>query len=255
MSAAAKPALGSSEPALGSGSVSVIVMAFNEVSSLRSVVDEIEAALMASDRPFEVLIIDDGSSDGTADLSDRLASERSAVRAIHHPVNRGIGEVYRSGFAAARGDYVTFLPADGQFPASVVTDFAERMSSVDIVLGYIPAQGRNRTPTAKLLSAAEKALFRLMFGRLPRFQGIMMFRRTLLQSLRLETSGRGWGILLELIVKASRANLPIVSARTPLRGRMAGTSKVNNLKTVLANLQQALSIWRRTTLSSRHGVR
>lgn len=255
MSMAAKPALGSAEPSLGSGSVSVIVMAFNEVSSLPSVVDEIEVALRASHRSYEILIIDDGSTDGTAELTDRLASGRSAVRVIHHSANRGIGEVYRSGFAAARGDYVTFLPADGQFPASVVTEFADRMSSVDLVLGYIPAQGRNRTPIAKLLSAAEKTLFRLMFGRLPRFQGIMMFRRTLLHSLRLETSGRGWGILLELIVKASRANLPIVSAPTPLRGRMAGTSKVNNLKTVVANLQQALSIWRRATLSSRHRVR
>lgn len=224
--------------------VTVIVMAYNEAASLEAVVEEILADARAHGLRAELVIVDDGSTDGTTQIADRLAATRDGVVAIHHGVNRGIGEVYGSGFGAATGDYVTFLPADGQFFPSVVSEFAECMAAADLVLGFLPEQAGSRSLTGKALSAAECAFMWMLFGRLPRFQGVMMFRRSLLEQLGVRAGGRGWGVLRELVVRASRARLRVISVPTRLRPRASGGSKVNNLATVWSNVRQAVALRR-----------
>jgi glycosyltransferase involved in cell wall biosynthesis len=155
--------------------VTVIVMAYNEAVTLESVVQEIGDTLASAALDGEILIVDDGSRDGTCAIADTCAAKDARVRVIHHEVNRGVGEVYRSGFFAARGALVTFLPADGQFPATVVTMMVDEAREADLVLGYLPDQQGTRSITGKLLSAAEKMFYRVLFGAMPRFQGVLMF--------------------------------------------------------------------------------
>jgi dolichol-phosphate mannosyltransferase len=228
-------------PTTATPDISVIVMAYNEVASLGSVVSEIDCAFAETSWEHETIIVDDGSTDGTGRVADELAPSTANAVVVHHPRNLGIGEVYRSGFTAARGRYVTFLPADAQFPATIVTDFAARMGNADLVLGYLPE--RRRSPLARALSGGERLLYSLMFGKLPRFQGIMMFRRELPSDLRVTLGGRGWGVLMEIIVRAKRRGLRIESVPTPIRPRQSGHSKVTNLRSVVANLRQAGRLW------------
>lgn len=221
---------------------SVIIMAYNEAATIESVVREIENVILPAGYAYETLIVDDGSRDGTGEIAERLAAERPHVRVQHHPVNRGLGEVYRTGFAAVRGEYVTFLPADGQFPATIVRDFIPLMQTADLVLGYLPE--RKSSLFAKALSKAERLVYWSLFGRLPAFQGILMFRRQMLEALNLRPSGRGWGILMEIIVKSKRAGYRIISVPNELRPRRSGESKVNNVRAVVANLRQAIQLRR-----------
>jgi glycosyltransferase involved in cell wall biosynthesis len=76
--------------------VTVIVMAYNEAVTLESVVQEIGDTLSSASLDYEILIVDDGSKDGTSAISDACAAKDERVRVIHHEVNRGVGEVYRS---------------------------------------------------------------------------------------------------------------------------------------------------------------
>jgi dolichol-phosphate mannosyltransferase len=165
------------------------------------------------------------------------------VRVIHHPENRGLGGVYRTGFEGARGDLVTFFPADGQFPAEIIASFHPLMSHYDLVLGYLP--NRDGSLVARGLSAAEKVLYRVLFGPMPRFQGVFMLRRAVLASLSLETTGRGWGVVMEMVLRVSRGGHRVTSVATSLRARRSGRSKVNNPHTVLANLRQVVALRRR----------
>jgi dolichol-phosphate mannosyltransferase len=216
-------------------------MAFDEVENLEPMVREVRAALDRLGAPAEILIVDDGSTDGTAALAERLASEVAGTRVIHHPRNRGLGGVYRTGFAEARGDLLTFFPADGQFPASIVEAFVPAMEGRDLVVGDV---ARRDAFLGRLLSAAERAVYRILFGPLPRFQGIFMVRRDALRQLPLRSEGRGWVIVMEMIVRGVRAGWSIEGRHTALRRRRSGTSKVQNARTVWANLRQVLALRR-----------
>lgn len=218
-------------------------MAYNEAANLEAVVREIRDGLDRLGPGHEILIVDDGSSDGTGAAADALAREMADVRVIHHASNGGLGAVYRTGFDQARGDFLTFFPADGQFPATIVAQFVPLMADADLVLGWFEQRGEPRL--ARLLSACERAFYALLFGPLPRFRGILMLRRSFLAGVPLVSRGRSWVVLMELIIKAARSGARMQSATTPIRPRASGASKVRNLRTILANVLQVLDLRRR----------
>lgn len=217
------------------------VFAWNEVATLESVVREIHGVVSAMGVPFEVLLIDDGSTDGSRELGDRLAGELEHVRAVPHVDNQGLGAVYRTGFEQARGAFVTFFPGDGQFPATIISQFHPHTARHDLVLGYLP----RRTDLMGLaLSATERVLYGVLFGKMPRFQGIFMAKTSSLRALQLRSSGRGWAIVMEMILRAQRGRWPTISLPTAYRPRSHGVSKVNNLRSVSNNFKQLVQLRR-----------
>jgi glycosyltransferase involved in cell wall biosynthesis len=227
--------------------LTVVVLAYNEEDTLERTCQEILETITTLSLSTEVLIVDDGSTDRTGVLSDKLAATDGRVRVVHHCPNLGLGGVYRTGFAQSRGKYVTFLPADGQYPAAIIGEFLPFMSTFDMVLGYLPK--RESSLLAKGLSAGERLLYRILLGPMPKFQGILMFRRSLLSNHLLLSQGRGWAVLLEFILKCTRAGCRVKNVPTEVRSRTHGSSKVNNVATVLSNLRQVFAL--RRTLGRR----
>jgi len=220
--------------------ISAIVMTYNEVKSLDATASELSMSLAGLGCSYEIIIVDDGSSDGSASLADSLAKSIKGVRVIRHNSNKGLGGVYSTGFNNAKGDLVTFFPADGQFPADIIKQFVSSIKNTDMVLGYLP--NRKSSLIAKVLSLSEKILYCLLFGPLPKFQGVMMFRRQLLEKIQLKSKGRSWAVLMELIIRTKRNGYKIISVPTQFRSRASGVSKVNNLSTVWENLTAVISL-------------
>jgi glycosyltransferase involved in cell wall biosynthesis len=215
-------------------------MAWNEVENLRDVVLELAEELQRLGKSHEILIIDDGSTDGTAEEADRLANGSLIIRVIHHRSNQGLGGVYRTGFTEAHGDWLTYFPADGQFPAAILGRYAVHMDEVDMVLGYLV--GRERPLAGRFLSFSERILLNLLFGHFPHFQGILLFRRELLHQHTLVSQGRGWIVLMEFILRAIRHGARHRCVPIPLRPRRSGSSKVNNLRSIGSNLRQLITL-------------
>jgi glycosyltransferase involved in cell wall biosynthesis len=222
--------------------VTVVLAAFNEADNLESVVKEISGVLRTIVPASELLIVDDGSTDATAQIADELAVDIPGVRVVHHSCNLGLGGVYRTGFREAAGECVTFFPADGQFPGSVIPLLLAAIQDCDMVLGYLPQ--RSRPFVSRALSLSERALHRLLLGRIPRFQGVLMFRRRLLEEVELKSDGRGWAVLFEFIIRVHRSGWRVRSMQTEVRPRLSGSSKVNNLRTIRENLFQVLALRR-----------
>ena len=220
--------------------ISTFVMAYNEADNLHITARELLGTLGETGKPYELVIIDDGSRDGTGSIADEIAKNMKDVRVIHHKNNKGLGGVYRTGFSSALGEYITFFPADGQFPAAIIKDCLPLMDRVDLALGYIPK--RKSSLMSKGLSFFERAFLTVLFGKLPRFQGILMFKKSILEKIDLKSSGRGWTVLMELIIRAKRLGLKMESLPTEIRPRLSGVSKVNNLSNVWSNLAQALNL-------------
>jgi glycosyltransferase involved in cell wall biosynthesis len=201
-------------------------MAYNEAPSLAATVAEVQSVMPDA----EILVIDDGSSDATPAICADLSA-----RVIRFPENRGLGEVYRTGFREAAGDWVTFWPADGQFPASILADFLPRMATHDMVLGVVPSGW---------LSVVERWLYRLLFGPMPRFQGVLMVRTAKVRSLPLVSEGRSWVVVMEMLIRARRAGWYIESRPTPLRPRTHGRSKVRSLHVIMSHLRALVALRR-----------
>jgi hypothetical protein len=114
------------------------------------------------------------------------------------------------------------------------------MAEADLVLGYIPDRGGSFV--ARALSAGERGLYRLLFGAFPRFQGVFMLRRRALDGLGLRSEGRGWTVVMEMILRVARAGHRVRSVPTDFRPRRSGASKVLDLTTVWSNLRQVLEL-------------
>jgi glycosyltransferase involved in cell wall biosynthesis len=220
--------------------ITIAILTYNEEKTLNNVVKEVYDVLTTIKGNHEILIINDGSRDNTGKVATKLAKQLDWVKVVEHSANMGLGAAYRTGFSEASGDLLTFWPADGQFDPSIIKKFYLLMDNHDLILGYLP--NRKREPAGRILSFGEKALYRILFGKLPRFQGVLMLRRHLLNDIKLISKGRGWAIIIEFIIKASRGNYRIKSVATNLRPRLNGKSKVTNIKTILSNLYQILEL-------------
>ena len=223
-------------------SICVAIMCYNEAPSLERVVGEIRAELMRLEAEHEIVIIDDGSTDGSREIAERLAREVPGVRVVRHPVNRGLGAVYRQAFLCGTKELATAFPADGQFEPAILGQFMRRFDDADMVLGYIPEFRKNRSRPARAFSWAERTLYKILFGAFPDFQGIMMFRRARVDTVPLTSTGRGWMIQMELILRFLKKGYRVVSEPTGLRARMSGSSKVMNLRSILSNLRQVFEL-------------
>ena len=140
---------------------------------------------------------------------------------------------------------MTFFPADGQFPAAIIEQFLPHANEVDMVLGYLPR--RTDAVAGRFFSWAQRIVYRLLLGPVPRFQGITMFRRALLSRVELTSMGRDWVVLMELILRVSRAGARVRSVPTDVRPRLHGTSKVNNWRTIRSTLVRMVALRRSLT--------
>ena len=225
------------------GGISAAISAYNEAPSLESVFNEIMEVLRATGRPYELCIVDDGSTDGTSELADRLAASTPGVKVIHHGVNLGIGPTLHDCITYGSLPYYIGFPGDGQFPASIITQFLPLIEQADIVLGYVPDLGKGRPPLLAFFSWAEKLIIRILFGKLPHFQGVPMYRRSWLNQFKWISTGRGWMINMEILIRAVRSGARIVTAPTPIRPREHGTSRATNFRNILSNVKQLFALW------------
>ncbi len=122
------------EPALA---VTVLLPAFNEALAIEPVLEEVVAALAVTGLPFEVLVVDDASTDDTAQRVERFAAEcwSCQVRVLRSPENRGAGAARKIGVREARGEIVVMLDADGSYDASCIPQLLQYFPAYDQVNG------------------------------------------------------------------------------------------------------------------------
>ena len=117
--------------------VSVVVPALNEEKNLRAAVGSvIQAAKAAGDVPMEILIVNDGSTDGTPALVEELEAQYAFVRAIHHERNKGFGACFMSGLEAARYEWITLFPGDNVVSVPTLTKMLKSCGKADVVCAY-----------------------------------------------------------------------------------------------------------------------
>lgn len=117
-------------------SISVFFPCYNEQDNLAPTVEKALAILQKLGADFEVIIVDDGSSDGTGRVADEIARRNSRVKVVHHPANLGYGAALQSGFDAATKELVFYTDGDGQFDINEMPPLLPLMNQYDIVTCY-----------------------------------------------------------------------------------------------------------------------
>jgi glycosyltransferase involved in cell wall biosynthesis len=199
--------------------------AHNEEANLEPLVEEALATLPSLAVRFEIVVVDDGSRDGTAEIADRLAEAHpDAVRAVHHPVNLGYGAALRSGFGAARFGFVAFTDGDRQFRVADLGLLTERMArpdQPDVVIGY---RGRRADPIIRTVYARTYRLANRIFFGLHATDvdcACKLFRREALTGIRVESGGAF--LSAEMLIKLRARGRTVAEVGVPHYPRIAGS--------------------------------
>lgn len=199
--------------------------AHNEEANLEGLVAEALETLPSLAETFEIVIVNDGSRDGTGRIADELtAAHPGVVRAVHHPVNLGYGAALLSGFQAARHDHVAFTDGDRQFRVADVGRLIDRLAGEDrpdVVVGYRikRADPLVRTVYARLYRLANRIFFGL--GVRDVDCACKLFRREALAGLAVESGGAFFSA--ELLIKLRAAGRSVAEVGVPHHPRTAGS--------------------------------
>lgn len=213
-------------------SLSFFFPAHNEELNIRPMVEEALQVLPTLADRFEVLIIDDGSTDGTAEVARELASAHPQVRHIRHQSNRGYGAALKSGIAASSMDWIFFTDGDRQFDLkelSVLVDVAR--NGADAVIGYRRKRADRFYRSVNALMY--KMLVRVVLG-VP-FRDIdcafKLMRGELVRSLELESEGAL--ISAEMLRKLMDRHATIWQVGVSHYPRIAGQQSGASLKVII----------------------
>ena len=180
--------------------VSFIVPALNEEKIIERTVRDIWKTADTALEGFEIILVDDGSTDRTGQIMDRLAQDLAHVRVLHNVPNAGLGASYQRGLAHAKCDYVMMLCGDGGLPASSLPPIIAKIGTADIVVPYMRNLRQLKTPLRYAVSRIYTGLLNSLFGyRLRYYNGLPVHRRALLNAITITSSG--FGFQAEILIK------------------------------------------------------
>ncbi len=233
--------------------VSVFLPAFNEAGSLEGAVRDVVAVATAELHDHEVLIVDDGSTDGTGAIADALARELPTVRVLHQPVNLGLPAGYRRALAEARFEYFSFLPGDREVPRESIERIFRAVGSADLVVPY-HGNSRARARHRRLLTWVSTLMLNHAIGfQLRYYQGPCIYPTDLARVL--PKSSRGFFFLAEMLVHALGTGLTYVEVPLTHQERAHGRSKAVSLGNIGAAIVTIVRVWWSHRRSGRDAVR
>ena len=210
----------------------VIIPTYNELANLGGIVTRLHAAVDDTD----VLIVDDGSPDGTGMLAETLATRDARIHVLHRARKSGLGAAYRAGFAwgLERGyDHLVEMDADGSHDPAHLPALLAALDEADIALGsrWVAGGGTRGWPWhRRLLSQGGSAYARLMLGLSQRdvTGGFRAFRADALRRINPgAVHSQGYSFQIEVLWRASTAGLRIVEAPITFVERAHGASKMS----------------------------
>lgn len=221
--------------------LSLCMPCFNEAEVIEEILQGALVVLPEFVSEFEIVIVDDGSKDGTADIVERVAEENDAVRLVRHGVNRGYGAAVSSGLRAAHGEWICFTDGDGQFNLLDLPQLLVEAQSWDVVIGYRHQRADNQL--RRFNAHSWKWLIRALVGLRVRDLdcAFKLFPRRVMERLQLTADGAC--ISAEILAQCFRGGVTVCEVPVNHFPRAAGRATGANLKVVAKALRELPIIW------------
>ncbi len=224
-------------------SLSIFFPAYNEEANIALTVEKTVRVVSESPyiKEYEIIIVNDGSTDGTLRVAEQLAEKYNTVRVVDHVYNRGYGAALRTGLSAATKDYVFFTDADLQFDILELQNLLVHIPGNDAIIGY---RAPRRDPALRLLNAwGWNKLNRLFFGL--RIMDIdcafKLFKREQVQQLKLRSKGAM--ISAETLIRLTRTGATIKEIPVSHLPRLYGSPTGAKLSVIFRAFREMVSLY------------
>ena len=225
--------------------LSVFLPIYNEEANVKNVVLATKTVLQDVAGEWELIIVDDGSTDSSPDLIKELADSEERIRVITHKVNQGYGASITSGLYESRYPWISFTDSDGQFDFAEITDFIEKQkeTGADLVIGYYK---KRQVSTFKIITSKlwEFAVF-ILFGLKVRDIdcGFKLISKSVIDTIPHLESQRGAFISSELLIKAKKKGFKITEIPVTHYPRTQGKGTGRDLKVIVKSFVDLFKLW------------
>jgi glycosyltransferase involved in cell wall biosynthesis len=221
--------------------LSIVLPCRNEEANIEHVVRDCESFLRSRNLDGEVIVVNDGSTDGTRTKAEELSREFSNVKIISHDVNQGYGAAIRTGVDHAAGDLVCFMDSDGQFHAEDIGTLMDHLGTTDFISGI---RIKRADPWNRKLNA-------FLYGTLVRFVlnvrvkdlncGLKLFKRSIWPDIR-PVNATGALFNAEVFLRLRRKGFTLAETGVQHYPRLAGEQTGAKLGVVLMMFKELLAL-------------
>jgi len=227
--------------------LSVFLPCYNEAENLPKTVKNVVANVSRVADEWELILVNDGSKDDTLAVAKNLAAKDRHIRIVNHPVNRGYGAAFKSGFYNAKYAWISFIDADGQFDFSEIDNFikTQKKTGADLVIGYY--RQRQVSFVRKLNSFTWQLIVFLLFGLRVRDIdcGFKLVSKKVIDTIPKLESERGAFISSEFLIKAKKAGYKIEQIPVHHYPRKAGAATGAALNVIIKSFVDLFRLWKK----------
>ncbi len=212
--------------------MSFIVPALNEEKNIELAVQQILIAAQDRFSDYEIVLVDDGSTDTTGNIMENMAAQNDKIHVIHNPHNLGFGGAYKRGLAAAKFDYVMLFPGDNDVHAAGLVDVLSAVGKADIVIPYV-INSHVRSYFRRSISLGFTTLVNLLLGlRVRYYNGLVIHRADLLRQISITSDG--FAYQAEILVKLLKRGNSYIEIGFLIDKRKMGKTKIFKPKNLLS---------------------
>ncbi len=227
--------------------LSLFFPAYNEEGNAKKTILKAKAVLEKVASKWEIIVVNDGSTDNTQKIVTELSNADSRIRLINHKKNRGYGGAFKSGLYGAKYNWVTFTDIDGQFDFSEIDKFfaKQQETNAEIVIGYYKKRqvSKLKIITSKMWEFVVYVLFGLHVKDID--CGFKLISKKVINKIPKLESERGAFISSEFLIKARKNGFKIVEIPVTHYPRLQGKGTGRDLAVIVKSFLDLFRLWRK----------
>jgi len=227
--------------------LSVFLPVFNEQENIEKVILSIKTVMEKVASNWELVVVNDGSTDGSAQIVSKLEKDDRRIKLINHEFNQGYGAAISTGLYTCKYDWIAFIDSDGQFDFSEISNFIKKQneSRAELVIGYY--KKRQVSFTKILTSKLWELIVFILFGLKVRDVdcGFKLISKKVIGTIPKLESKRGAFISSELLIKAKKSGFKIVEIPVTHYPRTKGVGTGRNLNVIIQSFIDLFSLWKK----------
>jgi dolichol-phosphate mannosyltransferase len=227
-------------------SLSILVPAHNEAQNILPTLECIEKALDGLDMKYEVIVIDDGSVDGTGNIVEEYLQKQPNVRLIRNIENCGIGYSYRRGVSSATMEYVCTIEGDNVWAYETMRRLFSHIGEADIIIGYWKTMWKKRPLMRTIISRFAVCLLNFLMRKNLKAYGFQIQKTKTIQNM--EIKSKGYTLMQEILLKSLSGGKTYIELEFDVREREKGNSSFLTLRNILEIIRMLLYFYNQKEL-------